>query len=115
MFTLLNDLNECICNDEKYKAYIEAKKQLEKEDINQLLKKYQNISHDYFKLKQYEKYTDISSSKKEYIEIKKQISNKQIIQEYYTKYYELNGLLEEVTKIIFSGISDELLLDRYLL
>ena len=113
MFTLLNDLNECICNDEKYKAYLKAKDDLKKEDVYQLLLRYQDISGQYFKMRQYEKYTDISSLKEDYIKIKKEVSNNEIIQDYYLKYYELNELLEEITKIIFSGISEELFLDRY--
>lgn len=37
----------------------------------------------------------------------------QNIQEYYINYHELQSLLEEVTKIVFQDISDELVLGQF--
>lgn len=113
MYTLLEQLQECICKDEKYQAFMQAKKLLEKDDIHQLLMCYQDVSQEYFRMKEYEKYTDMSSLKAQYQKLKKEISETKEIQDYYLRYNELNEMLEEVTKIIFGGISEDLNLERY--
>lgn len=113
MYTLLEELQELIYQDEKYLAYMRAKELLEKDDIHQLLMKYQDISCQYFKMKKYEKYTDISKIKGEYQKVKKEISETKEIQDYYLRYYEINEMLEEITKVIFEGISEDIKLERY--
>lgn len=113
MYTLIEELQECIFRNEKYKEYIKAKNELNKEEVYQLLLKYQDVQHEYFKMKEYEKYNDMTSIKKEYQKMKKEISQNQQIQDYYLKYYEINELLDEITEIIFDGISEDLHIDRY--
>lgn len=113
MYILLEELMNCIYNDQVYQDYLKSKLELEDNYIKELLLEYQDKKNNYYHMKKYEKYTDISSVKKEFVQIKNKISKNNIIQDYYHHYYLLNDMLEELTKIIFDGISDDLTFDRY--
>lgn len=115
MYILIDELKECIYNEEVYKQFMSSKMKLEDEDVRDLLLRYQDIKEQYFSMKKYEKYIDTTSIKEEYLKIKRKVSENKNIQEYYNDYYLLNDMLDDLTKIIFKDISDELSFDRYLL
>jgi cell fate (sporulation/competence/biofilm development) regulator YlbF (YheA/YmcA/DUF963 family) len=112
MFELLDEIVELIYSDEKYQRFIEKNNNLD--NIQELLNEYADSYEEYIKQKKYSKYIDISSSKDKYINIKKQLNETKEIQEYYKAYHELNDLLDDITKVIFNGITD-LEIERYTL
>lgn len=115
MFVILDELKYCIYKTNEYLSFIEVKNKLEDDEIHHLLLKYHDINAQYYEIKKYEKYTDISSVKDEYRKMRKEVSENKVIQDYYNKYNELNDMLDEMTNIIFDGISKDLNMDRYLL
>lgn len=115
MFELIDDLKKLIFDCKEYKDYVKAKELLEDDSTKKLLEKYQDSMKEYFSMKKYEKYTNISSLKENYVLTKKELDKNKIIQEYYSKYFILNELFDELTEIIFDNISDDLFNDRYML
>ena len=51
--------------------------------------------------------------KDELREIKKEVLDNPKIKSYYQTYHELNDLLENVTKTVFQGISEDITLERF--
>lgn len=110
MFDLLDEIKEMICEEEEYQKFLAANQKLE--NVNQLLTDYQQAANQYYTHRKYEKYIDISSYKNKFLELKKKVNETKEVQEYYNAYYEVNDLLDELTEIIFAGIS-EIELERY--
>ena len=113
MYKLIDELVEAINNDEVFIEYKQNNKLLEDYELKNLVSRHQMLFDDYLRLKEYEKYVSIDETKKELLEVKKELTNHPIIQKYYNSYYSINDLLEEVTNIIFDNISDEMLVKRY--
>lgn len=99
--------------DQRYLDYLEAEKKLHQSDVMQLLKAYQDKINEYDELKKYEQYIDNSLLKEEIKELKRQMSMNDDIVDYYQKYHHLNDFLDEITKIVFGNISNELDLSPY--
>ena len=113
MYTLIDDLVEAISKDEIFMNYKHNNELLEDNNLKNLIIRHQVIFEDYLRLKEFEKYVSIDETKKELLEVKKELTNHPIIQQYYNSYYSLNDLLEDVTKVVFDGISDEIIAQRY--
>lgn len=113
MEEIINKLVNEIKLDQRYLDYIEAEKKLYTKDVNALLHEYQAKLSHYEELKQFDQYIDNSQLKEEIKILKKQISDNDDILDYYQKYHRLNDFLEEITKIVFGNISEELDLSPY--
>ena len=113
MYTLIDELVETIVNDDVFIKYKQNNKLLEDDDLKKLVSKHQVIFEDYLRLKEYEKYVSIDETKKELLEVKKELSDHPFIQQYYQSYYALNDLLEEITNVVFMNISDDIITNRY--
>ena len=94
MEEILDKLITEIKLDQRYIDYVEAEKKLHNQEIDSLLHEYQN------KLNQYR-------------DLKKKIASNEDILDYYCKYHRLNDFLDEITKVVFGGISNELDLSPY--
>lgn len=115
MYKEIDELIDVIVNDEVFKHYVKDNQLLKDKDIQSLLIKHQNLQDDYLKLKQYESYISIDETKQKLKEVKHQLSSHPYIQQYYQSYYELNDLLEEVTRIVFQNISDSIEMNRWMI
>lgn len=113
MEEILNKLIEQIKLDQRYLDYLEAEEKLHLPEIDQLLHQYQDKLNEYESLKVYDKYIDNQSLKDEIKEIKVEISKNPDIIDYYQKYHQLNDFLEQITKIVFGNISNQLDLSPY--
>lgn len=113
MEELLDKLVMEIKQDQRYLEYIEAENQLQNQETVSLLRDYQNKINQYDELRQYNQYIDNQEIKNELKELKKSLSNNQDILNYYEKYHCLNDFLDEITKIVFGGISNDLDLSPY--
>ena len=105
MEEILDRLIEQIKLDQRYLDYIE--------DIESLLKEYQDKLSEYEDLKKYEQYIDNQEIKNEIRKLKKEIGENPVIIDYYQKYHNLNDFLEQITKIVFGNISKQLDLSPY--
>ena len=99
--------------DQRNLDYIEAEKKLHDDDIESLLKEYQDKLSEYEDLKKYEQYIDKQEIKNEIRKLKKEIGENPVIIDYYQKYHNLNDFLEQITKIVFGNISKQLDLSPY--
>lgn len=99
--------------DQRYLDYLEAEKKLHQPEVLELLQRYQDKINEYDELKKYEQFIDNSLLKEEIKELKKQMSKNDDIFDYYQKYHQLNDFLDEITKIVFGNISNELDLSPY--
>lgn len=113
MEEILDKLITEIKLDSHYLDYLEAEKKLHSQEIDTLLHAYQNKLNQYEELKKYDKYIDNQSIKDEIRELKKEIANNDDILDYYKKYHRLNDFLDEITKVVFGNISNELDLSPY--
>ena len=104
MEEILDKLITEIKLDQRYIDYVEAEKKLHNQEIDSLLHEYQN------KLNQYDENQEI---KDEIRDLKKKIASNEDILDYYCKYHRLNDFLDEITKVVFGGISNELDLSPY--
>ena len=104
MEEILDKLITEIKLDQRYIDYVEAEKKLHNQEIDSLLHEYQNKLNQYDDLKKYNQYIDNQ-------EIKDEIHED--ILDYYCKYHRLNDFLDEITKVVFGGISNELDLSPY--
>ena len=113
MEEILDRLIEQIKLDQRYLDYIEAEKKLHDDDIESLLKEYQDKLSEYEDLKKYEQYIDNQEIKNEIRKLKKEIGENPVIIDYYQKYHNLSDFLEQITKIVFGNISKQLDLSPY--
>lgn len=113
MEEILDQLIMEIKKDQRYLDYFEAEKKLHDQATDDLLHAYQDKLEQYEELKKYEQYIDNQEIKNEIKELKKEIANNEDILDYYRKYHRLNDFLEEITKIVFGGISKQLDLSPY--
>ena len=113
MYKEIDELVKAISEDEVFLNYVRENRNLHNEDILSLLTKHQMIQDDYLKMKQYESFVSIEETKEKLKEVKIELSSHPQIQSYYQSYYQLNDLLDEVTHIVFDGISDEIYLDKW--
>ena len=113
MEEILDRLIEQIKLDQRYLDYIEAEKKLHDDDIESLLKEYQDKLSEYEDLKKYEQYIDNQEIKNEIRKLKKEIGENPVIIDYYQKYHNLNDFLEQITKIVFGIIFKQLDLSPY--
>ena len=108
MNDIINELVDAIKQDQRYLDFQKASQSLNQKDVLELLNKYQSVLSDLQYLKQFDAYIDISDKKNELKDIKKELANHCTIQDYYQAYYQINALLEQVTKLLFQNISDSL-------
>lgn len=113
MYTLIDELVEAIKKDDIYITYKNNAKQLEQDEMKQLLLQQQLLQEDYMRLRDLEKYVSIDETKNQLKDIKQQVASHPMIQAYYQSYYELNELLEEVTYSVFGNITQELELTKW--
>lgn len=113
MYKEIDELVDAIVSDEKFKDFQRSQELLKDDDVYLLLSKHQSLQDDYMRLKQYENYVSIDETKEQLKEIKKQLMSHPYIQQYYQSYYQLNDLLEEVTHLVFDGISEEIEVNRW--
>ena len=113
MEEILDKLVKEIKLDQRYLEYIDAEKKLHTKDIECMLKEYQEKLNEYEDLKKYDRYIDNNQLKEEIKSLKRQIGCNNDILDYYRKYHCLNDYLEEITKIVFGNISNQLDLSPY--
>ncbi len=113
MYKLIDELVDAICKDELFIEYKQNNKLLEDNDLKMLVSRHNAIFEDYLRLKEYEKYVSIDETKKELLEVKNELTNHHLIQKYYNSYYSINDLLEEITKVVFDDVSDDMKMNRY--
>ena len=105
MEEILDKLITEIKLDQRYIDYVEAEKKLHNQEIDSLLHEYQNKLNQYDELKKYNQYIDNQEIKDEIRDLKKKIASNEDILDYY--------FLDEITKVVFGGISNELDLSPY--
>ncbi|MGN1182793.1 MAG: YlbF family regulator [Faecalibacillus sp.] len=108
MNDIINELVDAIKEDQRYIDFKEASISLNDKHVLELLNRYQIVLSDLEYLKQFDSYIDLSDKKKELKQIKKEMAENEIIEDYYEKYYQINQLLDHVTELIFQNISDSL-------
>ena len=113
MYKEIDELITAIKSDDIYKDYQNKEYALYNQQLMLLLSRQKTLHEDYLRLRQYQNYISIDDIKKELQETKKEISDHPIIQSYYQSYYQLNELLENITKIVFQNISEDIVLERW--
>ena len=111
MEEIMDQLIEEIKNQPYYLDFKQSEKQLEME--KDLLKRYREVLDEYEQIKKYEDYIDVSDVKAKLRKVKMEMSQSCYIQNYYSNLHLLNDKLNEITKIIFSDISDDLIMSPF--
>lgn len=113
MYKQIDELINAILKDDIYKNYQIKEQALYNQQLISLLSKQQILQEDYLRLRQYQNYVSCDDTKKELQKVKKEIFENSTIQTYYQSYYQLNELLDAVTKIVFQGISEDIVLEKW--
>lgn len=113
MYKEIDDLVDAIVEDDIFKKYQVNNQKIKSEEMMPLLTKHQMIQEDYMKMKSYEPYVSIDETRKKLKDVKDELSHHPFIQDYYQSYYQLNDLLDEVTQIVFDGISKDIYINRW--
>ena len=109
MEEIINELIDAILKDEKFKAYQQAQEALYDEKTLALLSRQKTMQEDYLRLKNYLDESSLSQMKDELREIKKEVLDNI----HFAKKCIKNDLLENVTKTVFQGISEDITLERF--
>lgn len=115
MDILIEDLVLQIKQDSRYQEFVKQEQDLQTQPLASLLQEYQEMRAQYATISKYKEYIDTSDVEVKIKELKKQISTSKEIQEYYRSYHQINEVLERVTTILFSNISEQLDTSRYTL
>ncbi len=113
MYEKIDELVKAIKKDDLFQAYCKSHIAMKNEKTLALLSRHQRIQDDYMQMKRYEKYASCDELKKSLKEVKKEVLDDQYVNQYYKDYRALNALLEEVTHIVFSSISDDLVVEQW--
>ena len=113
MYEMMNNLIDAIIQTPEFKNYQQAQKGLYDSRTMTLLSRYQNVMENYLQLKDCPVDVGQNDLKKSLKEIQEDMKQNADIQNYYQAYYQLNDLLDEITKIVFKNISSDLKLDRW--
>lgn len=113
MYKEIDELVEVICKDQTFKNYQKSEGLLYNQDVQSLLLKHQMLQEDYLKAKKYSQYVPLDETKTALLEVKDTMMNNVLVQNYYNNYYLLNELLEEITQVIFSHISQDIHMDVF--
>ncbi|MEG0368343.1 MAG: YlbF family regulator [Coprobacillus sp.] len=113
MYKEIDELVEAICHDDIYREYAKAEESLNDENVVLLLSRHQILQEDYLRIKQLEGYVSSDDLKQQLKDVKTEMIQNPIIQNYYQRYYQMNELLDEVTIRVFQGISEELTFDKF--
>ena len=105
----IDELIDMIRMSEEYRNFTASSSLLEAPEVQALLKELQDKIAQINELKKYGNYVDSSTLEQELGSIRRQVSQNVTVQAYYRDYYALNGLLDELTKIIFKDISPEII------
>ena len=106
MEKIMDQLIEEIKKQPYYLNFKESEKQLDYE--KNLIQRYREVLDEYEQMKKYEDYIDTSNVKEKLKSIKLEMNASLYIKKYYSNLHLLNDQLDEITKLIFSGISDDL-------
>lgn len=112
MYKEIDELIESITADRVFLDYNQAEKELYDEVTLALLSRHQILQEDYLRMKAYLSHDELNDMREKLKEVNDEIAQNRKIMNYYQAYHSLNDLLEEVTQMIFTDISDELVLDR---
>lgn len=113
MYKEIDALVKAIYEDQIFQNYLESEALLHDEKMILLLSRHASLQEEYLKLKKFSQYISIDGIKKDLLDVKKEMMENSVVQRYYQSYYALNDLLEEVTKIVFDNISDEIDVDVF--
>lgn len=113
MYKEIDELIEAISEDDVFLHYRECEHKLYDSHLESLLQKHQMLQEDYLKMKKYEQYASFDELKNDLRQVKNELIQNPLIQDYYQSYYALNDLLDEVTYIVFHDISDELQFNKW--
>jgi cell fate (sporulation/competence/biofilm development) regulator YlbF (YheA/YmcA/DUF963 family) len=113
MERMIEELILEIKKDPRYLSFLVQEKRMENEDVQRLLKEYQEAMEDYQEVKAYANHINISKQENRVKELKKEVSKHPIVKDYYQAYYQINDLLEEVTNLVFKDISSQLATSIY--
>ena len=111
MEEIMDQLIDVIKQQPYYKNFKNSEKKLDLEQ--DILICYRQVLDEYEEMKKYEDYVDITSIKDKLRKIQAKMNDSKVICDYYQSLHQLNDQLDEITKIIFQDISDDLLVSQF--
>ncbi len=113
MYKEIDELLEAIRKEDIFIKYLKANKAMDDIKIKNLLSRHQSLQDDYLRLKKYNQYVSFQDVKNDLLKVKQEMNENNTIQQYYQKYHEFNDLLNQLTRVIFDGISEEIVMDQF--
>lgn len=104
----VRDLVKTIENEECFQKYKESLKVFEIEEIRSLMKQLDRLTEEKESLSRFGKYGDTSEISHKITQVRRELYRHPQMITYLDAYQALNTMLDEITEIVFDGISEEL-------
>lgn len=108
IYDLIKELIEAIKEEECFKAYQDSLQAFELPEVKSLMREMNRLNEEKEDLSRFGPYCDTKELQECITNIRRELYNIPEMNAYLSAYSELNGMLDDITTIVFDDISDEL-------
>ena len=108
IYDLIKELIEEIKEEECFKAYKDSLQVFELPEVKSLMREMNRLNEEKEDLSRFGSYCDTKELQERITNIRRELYNIPEMNAYLSAYSELNGMLDDITTIVFDDISDEL-------
>lgn len=108
IYDLIKELIEAIKEEECFKTYQDSLQVFELPEVKSLMREMNRLNEEKEDLSRFGPYCDTKELQERIANIRRELYNIPEMNAYLSAYSELNGMLDDITTIVFDDISDEL-------
>ena len=108
IYDLIKELIEAIKEEECFKGYQDSLQVFELPEVKSLMREMNRLNEEKEDLSRFGPYCDTKELQERITNIRRELYNIPEMNAYLSAYSELNGMLDDITTIVFDDISDEL-------
>lgn len=108
IYDLIKELIEAIKEEECFKAYQDSLQVFELPEVKSLMREMNRLNEEKEDLSRFGPYCDTKELQERITNIRRGLYSIPEMNAYLSAYSELNGMLDDITTIVFDDISDEL-------
>ena len=108
IYDLIKELIEAIKEEECFKTYQDSLQVFELPEVKSLMREMNRLNEEKEDLSRFGPYCDTKELQERITNIRRELYNIPEMNAYLSAYSELNGMLDDITTIVFDDISDEL-------
>ena len=108
MYDSIKELIDAIQEEDCFKSYRSSSKVFELPEVQSLMHEMNRLNEEKEDLSRFGPYCDTKELQERITNIRRELYNIPEMNAYLSAYSELNGMLDDITTIVFDDISDEL-------